>query len=193
MKREIVLLVAFSVKGRFVIGKNNNPQPVATNYNTALAESKEKSPQEEALGKAAVKTLNWADKGDFRNPREGGLFVNYADPAMIHRNRELQSNAGGQGIYGLGIADPNYLAAVKSNQAAENEMMDAAQYESDVKEGVGQAAGYAGDTGKMDLTRRMNILGTTAGLYGQQLSKPKWWETLLGAAGPIGAAAVTKV
>lgn len=168
------------------MGKGNQPQP-AQQYNAALTAAKEKSPQEEALGKAALKTLDWADAGDYRDPHGGGLFTNYADPAILHRNRELQANAGGQGIYALGNADPNYLATVKENQAAENEQSDAAQYESDIKEGVGQAAGYAGDTARMDTSRKMGILGTTAGLYNADMTRPKWWQTMLQSFGGIGA------
>jgi hypothetical protein len=164
------------------MGKGNKPKAPEVNYNTALVEAKKPSPQEEALAKASMKTLEWADRGDFRNPREGGLFVNYADPAILHRNRELQSNAGAQGIYALGTPDPNQLASVKQNQLAENEMMDAAQYESDIKEGVERAAGYAGDTARMDQARRMGVLGTTAGIYQNEKDKPKWWQYLISGA-----------
>lgn len=118
--------------------------------------------------------------------------MNYADPAMLHRNRELQANAGGQGIYGLGVADPNYLATVKANQAAENEQSDAAQYESDIREGVANAAGIAGSTAGMDISRKMGVLGTTAGIYGRD-KKPAWWQYLIqgvSAAGPTIAEAV---
>lgn len=175
------------------MGKGNKPKAPEVNYNTALVEAKKPSPQEEALGKASLKTLEWADRGDFRNPREGGLFVNYADPAILHRNRELQSNAGGQGIFALGTPDPNYLATVRENQLAENEVMDAAQYESDIREGIANAAGYAGDTARMDQSRKMNILGTTAGIYSQDKNKPKWWEYLVGGATSAFAGAGTKV
>lgn len=112
---------------------------------------------------------------------------------MLHRNRELQANAGGQGIYGLGVADPNYLATVKANQAAENEQSDAAQYESDIREGVANAAGIAGSTAGMDTARKMGVLGTTAGIYQSGLNKPAWWRYLisgLSAAGPSIAEAV---
>lgn len=174
------------------MGKGNKPKAPEVNYNAALIEAKKPSPQEEALTKASLKTLDWADKGDYRDPHAGGLFVNYADPAMLHRNRELQANAGGQGIYGLGVADPNYLATVKANQAAENEQTDAAQYESDIREGVANAAGVAGSTAGMDSARKMAVLGTTAGIYGQDRNRPRWWNYLisgLSAAGPSIAGA----
>ena len=169
------------------MGRGNNTTPT-TNYNTALTRAETRTPEEERLSRAAIRTLDWADEGDFRDPRGGGLFVNYADPAILHRNRELQANAGGQGVYGLGTPDPNYLATVKANQAAENEVTDAAQYESDIQSGIRDAAGVAGDTAKMDLSRRMGILGTTAGIYQQDRNRPKWWSYLLGGISSAGSA-----
>lgn len=157
------------------IGHSNNTNPTA-NYNTALTAAKEKTPGELALERESAKTLDWASKGDYRDPHSGGLFVNFADPAMLHRNRELEMNAGDQGIFALGEADPNYLASVKENMKAHQEEADAGQYESDVKEGVGAAAGVAGDTSKLDLSRKLGVLGTTATLQQQQANKPKWWN-----------------
>jgi hypothetical protein len=173
------------------MGKGNKPKAPEVNYNTALTEAKKPSPQEDALGKASLKTLEWADRGDYRDPRAGGLFVNYANPAILKRNRALQTNAGGQGIFAMGTPDVNYLASLKENQAAEDAETDAAQYESDIREGVARAAGVAGDVAGMDTSRKMNILGTTSSIYSQDKSKPKWWEYMLGGAMSAGSAALS--
>lgn len=172
------------------MGKGNKPKP-ETQYNTALVEAKKPSAAEEALTKSALKTLQWAEGGDFTNPREGGLFVNYADPAIARRNRELQTNAGGQGIFALGQADPNYLATVRANRMAEDEATDAAQYEGDIKEGISRAAGVAGDVAGMDIARKQNILGTTSGVYQSKQNQPKWWQYLIsGAQSGLSAAGI---
>lgn len=175
-------LFLFSRHKGAAIGHGNKTEAPKTEYITAVNQAKEKTPQEEALGKASLKTLDWANAGDYRDPRGGGLFVNYADPAMLHRNRELQSNEHGQGIEGLGVADPNYLATVKENRLAQNEQMDAAQYEGDIKGGIEAAAGYAGDTSKLDLSRKLGVLGATEDIYKGSMNKPKWWQYLIGGA-----------
>jgi len=170
------------------MGKGNKAK-ATTDYNTALIQAQKPSAQEEALGKAALQTLNWASAGDFRDPRGGGIFVNYADPAIARRNREILTNAGGQGIFALGTPGPNYLASVRSNRLAEDEMSDAAQYEKDIQEGIMRAAGYAGDTARMDQARRQSVLGTTAGIYQNQMNQPKWWQYLFGGMQQAGQAA----
>lgn len=170
------------------MGKGNKPDTSAQ-YNTALTQANTKSPQEEALGKAALKTIDWADKGDFTDPSEGGIFVNYADPAIRRRHRELELNAGGQGVLsGMGGApDPNQLAAMKQNLADENAEDAAGQYEEDIRGGIGSAMGIAGDVSKTDLSRRLGVLDVTGANYRQQANKPAWWERLIGGASQMGS------
>lgn len=174
------------------VGKGNKPNPApVTTYNTAVTEAKKQSPAEEALNRESLKTIDWASKGDFTNPAEGGIFVNYADPAFRRRHRELSMNAGDQGIFALGPADPNALAAMKENSDAASAENDAAQYQDDIRTGVGQARAQAGDMSQMDLNRRLGILNETGATYRADLTKPqqpKWWERLLGGAMNAGAA-----
>ena len=170
------------------MGKGNKTKVDTTaDYKAAVTATKEKTPGEKLLEEQSAKTLGWAAKGDFRNPREGGLFVNYADPALLHEHRALMRNAGGQGIYGLGTADPNYLASVKEVQDAENERADAGQYEADIREGIGSAAGAAGSAEGADLARKATVLGVTSDMYRNESNKPKWWQMLLSSASQIGA------
>jgi hypothetical protein len=183
---------SFHSKGRFAIGHGNSTVNPTKDYTAALTAANTPSPTEDALSHEALHTLDWAAKGDYTDPHSGGIFVNYADPAMLHRNAELASNEAGQGIEGLGIADPNYLATVKANRAAHQDEINAGQYESDIKEGVSAATGVAGDVSKLDLSRKMGVLGTTKDVYQANANKPKWWQYLLqagaGAAGPVAEA-----
>lgn len=154
-----------------------------------IAAARVKTPGEQLLEDQSAKTLGWAAKGDYTNPHEGGLFVNYADPAMRNRNRELTMNAGNQGVSALGPVDPNYLATVKENIKAHQAEGDSAQYEQDVKEGVGDAAAVAGKSEGLDISRKLGVVGASTDLYKYQDSKPKWWQYLSqGVAGGVTAA-----
>lgn len=144
----------------------------------ALTAAKEKTEGEKILERESAKGLEWASKGDYTNPHDAGMFVNYGDPAMLNRNRELTMNAGNQGVYALGSADPNYLATVKENMKAHQAESDAGQYESDIKEGVGNAAAVAGKSEGYDISRKMGVLGVTSDLYRAERAKPAWWTYL---------------
>lgn len=170
---------------------NGTKVDTKADYQQSLVAAKEKTPGEKLLEEQSAKTLGWAAKGDYRDPREGGIFVNYADPAMLHRNRELTMNAGAQGVSALGTPDPNYLASLKTNQAAHQEENDAAQYEGDVKEGVGQAAGIAGAAEGTDISRKMGVLGVSSDLYKANMNRPKWWQYLIQGASQAGAGALS--
>lgn len=175
-------------------GKKQNPTPqLATNFNASRAAANEMSPAEQRLNEMALKTLNWADKGDFTNPRDGGVFVNFADPAAMRRRRELSSGAAAQGTAALGAgANPNLLALDKQNRDDENARDDAENYQNQVAAGVRGAMGVAGDVSRTALQRRLGVLGADAGLYGQSLAKvktPSWWERLLGGAAQAGTTA----
>lgn len=160
------------------LGHGNNTAKV--DNTAALAAAKEKTAGEKILEEQSAKALTWAGKGDYRNPHDAGMFVNFGDPAMLNRNRELTMNAGNQGISALGSADPNYLATMKENMKAHQAESDAGQYESDIKEGVGNAAAAAGKAEGLDISRKMGVLGVTSDLYRNQ--KPAWWKFLLSGA-----------
>lgn len=177
------------------MGHQNTVKPAPPPDYTA---AKAPSATQTALQDSALKTINWANKGDYTNPREGGLFTNYADPAMLHRHSELIANEAGQGIEGIGVADPNYLATVKQNQAAHQDEANAAQYESDIKSGVGAATGVAGQMANLDEQTKNAILSAQTGLYNTTLNKtlgqPAWWkELLLGGASAAGPAAIAAI
>lgn len=161
------------------MGSRGQSQPKAQ-YNQALTAAKTPSPYDQKLGEMSMKTLNWADKGDFTNPSEGGIFVNFADPAARRRQRELEMGAGAQGIFALGGGgDANLLALDKQNRADEQTRDDSAQYESDVRQGVGAAMGVAGDLGHEDLSRKLGVLGATENIYRQDMQRPKWWQVMI--------------
>lgn len=177
---------------RCVIGHGNSTKVDTTkDYQQSLTAMKEKTPGEKLWEEQSAKTLAWAARGDYRNPHEGGIFVNYADPAMLHEHRALEQNAGAEGVYALGTPDPNYLATVKEQTANENERSDAAQYESDIRQGVGAAGAAAGSAEGLDISRKGAVLGTTADLFKQQQAKPKWWNYFLGAAAQVGTGFAT--
>jgi hypothetical protein len=160
------------------------PPIVTSGYESALAQANQKSPLQTKLEDMASSTLDWASKGDYRD-RPKNIFFDYYTPAMKKRQRELEFNAGGQGIFALGQANPTQLALAKQNLNDEEAERDAAQYEQDVKQGVSQAGATAGDLAQLDQARRMGILGQTAGLYGTALGRPKqpsFWDRLLGGA-----------
>ena len=160
------------------------PPIVTSGYESALTQANQKSPLQTKLEGMAGDTLDWASKGDYTN-RPKNIFFDYYTPAMKKRQRELTMNAGGQGIFALGTANPTQLAMAKQNLADEQAERDAAQYEQDVRQGVSAAGATAGDLAQMDQVRRLGVLGQTAGLYGTALGKPRepsWWEKLLGGA-----------
>ena len=170
------------------MSKGQQPLPappiVSSGYESALNAANQKSPLQSQLEGMAGDTLNWAAKGDYRD-RPKNIFFDYYSPAMKKRQRELTANAGGQGIFALGTANPTQLASMKQNLADEQAETDAAQYEQDVRQGVSAAGATAGDLAQLDQARRLGVLGQTAGLYGAALSKPRqpsWWERLLGGA-----------
>jgi hypothetical protein len=173
------------------LGHGNNPDPPKPPAPDFVA-AKEIPPVQTELQNQALKTLQWGAKGDYTNPHEGGLFINMADPAMLNRNNELMTNEAGQGIEGLGTADPNYLASVKENRKAHMAEDAAGKYENDIKAGMGAATGVATDMSSLSAQERQAILNAQTSSYNTQLAKPrekKWWEFLAGA----GAAAAPSI
>lgn len=106
------------------------------------------------------------------------------EPSMRQRQRSQIMGAKGQGVAGLGAPDPNLIALQKNNIAAHQAEDDAGQYEQDVSQGVGRAAGLAGDLSQMDQSRKLGVLGATSNIYGNAqriaASQRPWWQTLLG-------------
>lgn len=174
------------------MGHGNSTRVDSTaDYKAALAEEKKKTPGQQMLEDATAKSLNWYSKGDFRNPHEGGAFVNYADQAMLNRNRALMMNAGRQGISALGTPDPNYLASVQENVKAHQAEDAAGQYESDLKEGFANARAAAGQAEGYDISRDTAALGVTSDLYKAKQAQPKWWQYLVKAGADVGTTVAT--
>lgn len=130
----------------------------------------------------ATGVLDWSKKGDYRQPPPG-IFFNFADPAARKQKRDLMFGARAQGASALGGADSTLLALDKQHRDDEWAADSARQHEADVSEGVGRAAAVTGDLAQLDQSRRMGILGTTAGLFNSQLErdsrKVSWWEKLM--------------
>lgn len=139
------------------------------------------------LEDASAKSLAWYAKGDYRDPAAGGIFTNYADQAMLNRNRGLMMNAGRQGISALGTPDPNYLASVQENVKAHQSEDAAGQYEKDLQEGLANAQQAAASAEGYDISRKSAALGTTSQLYAQQAAKPRWWQAILGGVSQVGS------
>ena len=153
------------------------------------------SPVQTELQNQALKTLQWASKGDYTNPHDAGLFVNLGDPARAAQQAELMGNAAGQGIYGLGVADPTQLAMNKENVKAHLAQDAAGKYEDSVRQGVGAATGVAEDMSNLSAEDRRAILNAQTATYNTWQSRPqkRWFDYLLGAgsaAAPVIAAAI---
>lgn len=127
--------------------------------------------------------MDWIKKGDYTT-RPKNLFWNFADPSARARKRELMMNSRPQGIaaLGYGAANPNLLALNQQNMRDEFERDSAAQYESDVSQAGIRAAGMLGDVAGLENQREMGALAATSGAYNTQISKPSWWQVLLGQA-----------
>lgn len=172
------------------MGHKNNPDPPKPPAPDITA-ARTPSPVETELQGQALRALQWGAAGDYRDPHAGGLFVNYSTPAMLHRNDELVTNAGAQGIEALGTPDPNYLATVRENRAAHANERNAGQYESDIREGLAGATGVAENMAGLSEAERMAILNSQTSSYNTQLAQPRqprWWQYALSAAGPAMAA-----
>ncbi len=129
-----------------------------------------------------MKGLQWASKGDYTNPHDAGLFINLADPAMLNRNNELIANEAGQGIEGLGVADPNYLATVKENTKAHMAEDAAGKYENDIRAGVNAATGVAEDMSNLSDEDRRAILAAQTSTFNTFQSRPRnpgWLQYVL--------------
>lgn len=114
------------------------------------------------------------------------MFVNYADPAMLYRNAELQTNEANQGTSALGTPDPNALAAVKENAKAHMAENAAGQYENDIKQGIGGATAAGMQESAMSDEDRRAILAAQTGVFNTsqqvQANRPQWWQAILGGA-----------
>lgn len=164
------------------MSKKQNPDPKKEQA-TSLAAVRGPSTGEAALTSEATGLMDWIKKGDYTQ-RPKNLFFNYADPAARQRQREMQMNAGPQGVSAFGAgANPNLLALNKQNLQDEWARDTAGQYEQDVSQAGIRATGMLGDVAGMENSRELGALGATTSSFNTQLNKPKWWEILLSQAG----------
>lgn len=166
---------------------------VQADQTQSLATIRQPTAGEAALTSEAMGLKDWINKGDYRE-RPKNLFFNFADPASRDRQRRMQMNSRGQGVYALGAPDANLLAMEKQNLDDEWARDTAGQYESDVSQAGLRASGALGDVAGMANTRNLGALSATSGMWGQSLNasanQKKWWEYLLqGAQAGAGAAA----
>ena len=100
------------------------------------------------------------------------------------------TNEAGQGIQGLGVADPNYLATVHENTQAHMAEDAARQYEGDIAKGVGAANSLGLNLANLDEDTKRAILASQTDIYGGWQSgqfgmardannKPQWWQSFL--------------
>lgn len=156
----------------------------------SLATVREPSVGEAALTSEATGLLDYIHKGDYRN-RPKNLFFNYADPAERQRTREMQMNAGSQGVSALGAPSANLLALDRQNLNDEFARDTAGQYESDISQAGIRAAGELGDVAQLSNARNLGALGSTTSMWNTRDSRPRWWETLIAGAQRGAAAAAT--
>lgn len=170
------------------MSKGQKPDPKKEQA-TSLAAVRQPSVGEAALTGEATGLLDWIKKGDYTQ-RPKNLFFNYADPSQRQRNRELQMNAGPQGISALGQgANVNLLALNRQNLNDTWARDMEGQYESDVNQAGTRAAGMLGDVASLENQREGAALGSTTSMWNNNNSRPRWWETLIaGAQRGAGAA-----
>lgn len=175
-------------KGRRAIGHDNTPKPAPPpDYKAAATPA----PVQTELQDQALKALKWGAKGDYTDPHDAGVFINYADPAMLNRHNELITNEASQGTSALGTPDTNALAAVKENTKAHMAEDAAGKYEGDIKAGIGAATGVAENMSNLSADDRRAILSSQTGVYNTWQSRPQqppWWNALI-SGGAAGAAA----
>lgn len=138
------------------------------------------SPIEDAISGQALDTINWAKKGDYRNPPKN-LFFDFEQPAVRQKRRELMTNAGDLGVSALGHLGGGAEKLIKSNDNLNFAQDEAANYQNNIRNAFSNASMAGKDLASMDQSRRMGLLSTTAGLAQSQQQQPKWWQSLLGA------------
>ena len=161
-------------------------QQLLNTWMASLNQANQPSQYETMLGGQATGVLDWAKKGDFSSAPTG-VFFNMVDPAVRQRQRELTMGAGAQGSAASGGANPTALALDKQNRADEFAEDSAANYQQNVSNAIGSAAGVAGDLAGIDQSRRMGILNSTAGMAGKGVDyqfrqKTPWWKSALAGA-----------
>ena len=170
----------------------NKPDPIATqSYQSSLAQANAPNKHADVLHQQAMNVIDAANSGDYTK-RPKSIFFNMADPAQRQRQRSMISGAKGQGVAGLGGADPNLIALNKENVAAHQAEDDAGQYEQDWKEATGAAGAQEGDLAALEQSRRLGVLGSGTSLYGTALANrttPLWVQLMNSAARGAGSAA----
>lgn len=150
-------------------GGNRERRESQASYNAALANAKEESPYEQRRREWNQKVLDGGKSGDYsRPPDELKVFYNFADVARHKRQSDVLANTRGQGVSALGAgANPTLLALDKQHRDAEFEEEAARNYQDTTARLVAGAASDNADMQGLDQARRLSILGTTAGTYGQ--------------------------
>jgi hypothetical protein len=149
-------------------------------YNQALTTATTESPYEKRRAAFDDSVLDWANSGDYTAPpKEARVFFNMFDPAERKRRRELEMGAGAQGTAALGAASPTALGLDRQNRLDEDAEDAAKGYQDTAANLVSGALADEGDLSRLDQTRRLGVLGTTAGVYNTKLQKPKWWERMI--------------
>ncbi|MBC7928992.1 MAG: hypothetical protein H7Z38_00300, partial [Rubrivivax sp.] len=162
-------------------------QQAQTNYNNALTGATTESLYEKRRREFNDGILNWADSGDYREPPKGArAFYNFANVAEHKKKLDVLANTRGAGVSALGAgANPTLLALDKEHRDAEFEETAARDYQDTTSQIVRGAMSDNADMQNLDQSKRLNILGSTSGVYSSALSKPKqpaWWEKLIGGA-----------
>lgn len=172
------------------MSKKQKPDPNKEQA-ASIAAVRPPSAGEQALTSEATGLMDWIKKGDYTQ-RPKNLFFNYADPAARQRQREMQMNAGPQGVSAFGAgANPNLLALNKQNLQDEWARDTAGQYESDVSQAGIRASGMLGDVAGLENARELGTLGATTSSYNQNMQRVPWWQQLLNSSAQGAAAAAT--
>jgi hypothetical protein len=175
-------------------GGNKETSAARSNYNTALTAAEAESPYDKRRREMNDSILDWGKSGDYRQPPdEAKVFFNFADPAERKRQRDVLNNTRGQGVSALGAgANPTLLALNKQEMDAQQEEDAARNYQDTTARLVGGAAADNADMAGADTAKRMGVLNSTAGTYGQiyqaNAQRPRWWQSLLGGAAQVGSA-----
>jgi hypothetical protein len=175
--------------------KNKAVSQANTQYNAALSTAQAESPYEKKRADFDNSIIDWSKAGDYRAPtNEMKAFYNFADPAAHKAQSDILANSRGAGTAAFGAgANPTALALDKQMRDDQFESDAAHNYQDTTARLVGGAYSDNADMQGLDQAKKLSVLGTTAGTYGQQsqidAQRPKWWQQLLGVAGGVGASA----
>lgn len=139
----------------------------AQQYQAATTRAETPSAAEQQREQERSDHFAWKKAGDYRKLPPGLINIALADPAHERAKREMEFNAIGTGVFGMGAegANPTAVALSKQNLADQNEREQASNYEAQVRaEDLYQRTDNSTSLMNMDFARNMGLLNTASGM-----------------------------